>query len=229
MGFRDGGRKTLNQRLTCLAPFRVSPGYEKENFIREKEKENKKIFLIAISRKPGFKTVNFMLGAGGASSPGLAVTLLPPGRRLLPGKPGWPCTTPPSPTFCPRPSTFPRLGQGAGRAGSSRFSASGESESILPRRHGSSGLCKYWTNDWGAATLLTVTRWWHCCLCHHEVRLGGGWPNTLCTQGPASLGGPGVCSANMRGRPTWPSQGGGWGGLAVRSPLPPRAPRGGGC
>lgn len=30
--------------------------------------------------------------------------------------------------------------------------------------------------------LLTVTSWGHCCLCHPEVQLSGGWPNTLCTQ-----------------------------------------------
>lgn len=30
--------------------------------------------------------------------------------------------------------------------------------------------------------LLTITRWWHCRLCHHEVQLGGAWPNSLCTQ-----------------------------------------------
>lgn len=30
--------------------------------------------------------------------------------------------------------------------------------------------------------LLTITRWWHCRLCHHEVQLSGAWPNTLCTQ-----------------------------------------------
>lgn len=29
---------------------------------------------------------------------------------------------------------------------------------------------------------------WHCCLCRHEVQLGGARPNTLCTQRASVLG-----------------------------------------
>ena len=74
-------------------------------------------------------------------------------------------------------------------------------------------LRKHWNKALSTVMLLTVTRWWHCCLCHPEVQLGGAWPNTLCTQRRQCTQRPGclLCQQVQAASPPAASQGHSWG------------------
>ena len=71
---------------------------------------------------------------------------------------------------------------------------------------------------------------WHCCLCHHEVQLGGARPNTLCTQRGQCAQGPMCLLCQYERVASLPaSRSGGTAGGASCAPPSPACPPGRGA